>query len=244
MIECAILKPRDYIMTVAIFSLGQLISSNLQNLKDGFETELANEGKDFSGEVVWKWMTSYLPRLRLNLMTLEELHIKFNKHFSSSISLERFTTHFNSMSKIDVQSLNRVSELNHFLNVNEDIYFLVVSHTNIYHLEFIMQQLESVMPKCRDGIIHGAMTSLSNQKMLFATSMYSQKEKHPDTLQCAIKSLNISLDQPVVSFLNTIQELANADEFEYIPANGMLDVDNISNEVSRVHTQNASSCRY
>jgi len=56
-------------MTTVIFSLGQLISSNVQTLKNTFQSTLTDEGKDIAGDDVWKWMTGYLPRLRLNQIT-------------------------------------------------------------------------------------------------------------------------------------------------------------------------------
>src|SRR5690606_24876780 len=108
----------------------QLISSNLQILKNSFQSALTAEGKDIKGDAVWVWLTPYLPRLRRNQISLDEVCSEFNTHFSSSLSYADFTTHFNSMSKIDEASLSRVAQFNDFLNENPEIRFLIVSHTN------------------------------------------------------------------------------------------------------------------
>ena len=217
-------------MTTVIFSLGQLISSNLQTLKDSFQSALADEGKNITGEVVWKWMAGYLPRLRLNKLTLDELCCDFNAHFSTSMTLSNFTTCFNSMCHVDEQSLNRVAQLNDFLNENTGIHVVVVSHTNFSQLNHIMEQLEHVMPNCRAGIVCDATTGEQEAKMLFATSMYSQCEQHTETLQWAIKKLEINLDEPIISFLNTIdtiEKIEYATDFTYEKADSILDVDKV-----------------
>jgi hypothetical protein len=195
----------------------------------------ADEGKNIAGDEVWKWMTGYLPRLRLNQITLDDLCFDFNDHFSASMSIPNFTTCFISMCNIDETSLARVAKLNDFLKENTGINVVVVSHTNFPQLDYIMDQLEQVIPGCRAGIINDETTGEQEEKMLFATSMYSQCEQHPDTLQWAINKLEIRLDQPVISFLSTIQSIDNVTDFTYTQADPTLDVDKVIETLNTLH---------
>lgn len=229
-------------MTTVVFSLGQLISSNVQTLKSAFQSALAEEGKDIQGDAVWAWLTSYLPRLRLNQITLENLCGEFNTHFAASMSVPDFTNHFNSMCRIDEASLARVAQFNDFLNEHPDIHFLVVSHTNVSHFDYIMEQLERVIPACRTGIIDNNTTSEQGAQILFATSMFSQCEQHPDTLRYAFNKLEISLDQPIISFLNSIQQVDQATDFTYIPADPILNADKVIEVLSSLHEQKTVRC--
>lgn len=222
-------------MTIVIFSIGQLISSNVQILKNNFQTALQYEGKNNSGDDVWNWMVDYLPRLRLNKISLAELCTEYNTQFSTSMSVENFTGCFNSMCEIDLASLARIEKLYDFLNTNPGIQFILVSHTNFSHLDRIMEQLEPIMPDCRDGIITGTKTGEQDAKMLFATSMYAQCERHPETLQWTIDTLEIDLNQPIISFLNTIQTIEGAEHFTYVPVNSNFDVDNVLEKINEVH---------
>ncbi|MBL7478450.1 hypothetical protein [Legionella bononiensis] len=214
-------------MITVIFSLGQFISSDLKKLKDSFQTSLAQEHKEVDGETVWNWITPYLPRLRLAKISLEELCQEFNTHFSSSLTFAEFKKNFNSMSQVDANSLHRIEQFRDYLSEHPDVRFLIVSHTNTSHFDFIMDQLEPVLPNCRSGVINNQSTADLDSQMLFATSMYSQCEKHPDTLQRAITQLEIDLDQPIISFLNTVQELKDAADFTYIQADAVLNTDKV-----------------
>lgn len=231
-------------MTVVIFSLGQLISSNLQSLKNAFQSALAEQGKDIQGDAVWMWMTKYLPSLRLNQITLENLCSEFNAHFAASMSVPDFINHFNSMCQIDEASLQRVAQFNDFLTENPGIHFLVVSHTNVSHFDYIMEQLERVIPGCRTGVINDTTTSEQGAQIMFATSMFSQCEQHPDTLRCALNKLDIGLDQPIISFLNTIQQVDEAANFTYIPAEAILNADKVIEVLGSLHEENTVRCRF
>lgn len=222
-------------MIEVVFSLGQLISSNLQKLKTGFQTELTKEGKNIDGETVWKWITPYLPRLRLDKITLEDLAQEFNTHFSSSMTFEEFKKNFNSMCQVDASSLQRIRLLQSYLDEHQDIRLLIVSHTNTSHFNFIMEQLESVIPECRTGVLHDNGSSMLDAQIIFATSMFSQCEQHPDTLQRTITLLEIDLDQPIISFLNTIQQLKGASDFTYVAADQVLNVEKVIEILDELH---------
>lgn len=203
-------------MTIAIVSLGQLISSNVATFKKSFELALKSEGKETTGDAVWAWLQDYLPRLRRSQMTFEELHDEFIRNFDSSMPFEDFMKNFNSMCLIDEPSLQRISEINALLSDHRDIQLLIVSHTNVSHLEYIMNQLERVVPTCKAGILNSSTNNQPPVPMIFATSMASQCEHHPDTLKWALDRLQMDLDQPIISFLNTVQHLDGAANFAYI----------------------------
>ncbi|KTD46251.1 hypothetical protein [Legionella quateirensis] len=218
-------------MITVIFSLGQFISSDVKKLKDSFQTSLAQENKEVDGETVWNWIIPYLPRLRLDQIPLEQLCEEFNTHFSSSLTFADFKKNFNSMSQVDANSLHRIEQFRDYLSERSDIRFLIVSHTNTSQFDFIMDQLEQVLPACRSGVINNQSTSDLDSQMLFATSMYSQCEKHPDTLKRAITQLEIDLEKPIISFLNTINELNDAADFTYIQADPILNTEKVIEEL-------------
>jgi len=151
------------------------------------------------------------------------------------MTVPNFTSCFNSMCSIDETSLARVAKLNDYLDETPGINIVVVSHTNFPQLNYIMEQLEHVMPDCRSGIISDETTNEQDARVLFATSMYSQCEQHPDTLQWAVNKLEISLDQPVISFLNTIKTIEHATDFTYVPADSVLDVDKVIETLNKLH---------
>ena len=222
-------------MITVIVSLGQFISSDLKQLKDSFQNSLAQEYKEVDGETVWNWIVPYLPSLRLDKMTLDDLCKEFNTHFSSSLTFADFKKNFNSMSQVDANSFHRITQFRDYLSEHPDVRFLIVSHTNTSHFDFIMDQLEPVLPNCRSGVINNQSTADLDSQMLFATSMYSQCEKHPDTLQCAITQLEIDLDKPIISFLNTIQVLENANDFTYIQADPVLNTEKVIEQLDERH---------
>jgi hypothetical protein len=222
-------------MTTVIFSLGQLISSDVQILKDRFQSVLLAEGKTVSGEEVWKWLIGYLGKLRLDKITLDELSAEFNTRFSVSLAVECFTECFNSMCVIEKASLARISALHAFLKQHPDVYALVVSHTNFSHLNCIMKQLEPILPNGRSGIITEQMDGLPDAKLLFATSMYAQCEQHPDTLNWAMNTLKIDRNKPVISFLNTIKKVEHSGCFYYIPTDSNFNADVLTDKLNRIH---------
>lgn len=75
-------------MIVAVFSLGQFISSKLDVLKSGFQEWFKTQKKeDVTGEMVWKWMADNLAPLRIGEITLKQFCDKFNEHFKVNITV-------------------------------------------------------------------------------------------------------------------------------------------------------------
>jgi hypothetical protein len=91
-----------------------------------------------------------LTPLRTGDITLEAFHSKFNQdiniNFNAEIGFEKFKEIFNSMSVVDEASLERIAEFTKILNDNKHIKFLLVSHTNHSHLQFILDQISSKLP--------------------------------------------------------------------------------------------------
>lgn len=225
-------------MTIAILSLGQLIGSDIKKFENAFHLALAAEGKDIEGrDVFWNWLKPYLPQLRRDQISIKQLCGEFNTHFDASLSVLDFTTCFNSMCEIDDASFNRVSQVNGYLTENPDIRFVMVSHTNVSHFEYIMQQLECLIPTCRTGIIDNMTTSEQSVQWLFATSMFSQHEQHQDTLRCAFTQLGIDSDEPMISFLNTIQQVDGASNFTYVQMEKTLSVEKMIDELTSLNQQ-------
>lgn len=191
-------------MIVAVFSLGQFISSKLDLLKSGFQDWFKTLKKeDATGEIVWKWMADNLAPLRVGEITLKQFCDKFNEHFQVNMTFSEFSKIFNSMCTLDKASLERVAKFKGLLDEqDEDIKFVLVSHTNYSHLYYILSQLQNLIPET--AVISDDKWSES-EKILFAPSMSSKCTEHPDTLKYALKKLEIGEEDHVVSFLNTIK---------------------------------------
>lgn len=216
-------------MKTIIVSLGQLISSDTSKFKEAFLQSFVDQNLAFTGEDAWNWLLPHLPKLRLAKTNLNELLIDFNAKFSTTLDLEEFRKNFNAMSQVDSASLARMKNLMDFLEKNPEVQILVVSHTNWSHFEFIMEQLKELMPACREGLIDENDQVAPKCKILFAPSMTSQCEKHPDTLNWAMKRINVDLKNPLISLLNTIQVIDSAEQFKYIPVGSVLKMEDFDN---------------
>ncbi|MCE0723742.1 MULTISPECIES: hypothetical protein [Legionella] len=190
-------------MIIAVFSLGQFISSKLDLLKLGFQEWFKTQKKeDVSGEIVWKWMADNLAPLRVGEITLKQFCDKFNEHFQVNMTFTEFSKIFNSMCTLDKASLDRVAKFKGFLEEHDGVKFVLVSHTNYSHLYYILSQLPKLIPET--AVISDDKWSESEQ-ILFAPSMSSKCTEHPDTLKYALKKLKIDKEDHVISFLNTIK---------------------------------------
>ncbi|CAM3127813.1 Uncharacterised protein [Legionella steigerwaltii] len=214
-------------MIIAVFSLGQFVSSKLEVLKAGFQDwfaaerktekkEVSAEGeKTVTGEDVWKWMAANLAPLRVGKMTLKQFCDQFNEHFKVNMTFSEFSKIFNSMCTLDQASLERVAKFKEFLDKHEHVKIVLVSHTNYPHLHYILSQLKKSIPGGEAAIISDETQWSEDETILFAPSMSSKCTEHPDTLKYALKKLKTTEDDLVVSFLNTIQKFEHPG-FSYV----------------------------
>lgn len=230
-------------MIIAVFSLGQFVSSNLEVLKKGFEDELAGWGKTTTGDEVWQWMLPNLAPLRLG-GELDAFRVAFNRHFDVDLPFEQFEHIFKSMSTIHETKLNEIASFEDYLQAQENLKVILVSHTNHTHLNYILEQIKTTVPEARLGVVYPSCSLSESQRLLFAPSMFSQCVEHRDTLLFSLKQLNLDpQDLHVVSFLNTIpnldsrfEELLDAERFVYAdPGKQLEHVKDFLEEYSLVH---------
>ncbi|STX52032.1 Uncharacterised protein [Legionella busanensis] len=202
-------------MIIGVFSLGQFVSSKLDVLKLGFENWFKTQHKEVLGEDVWQWMANNLAPLRLGNITVKQFCDQFNQYFDVNISFTEFNKIFNSMCELDKSSLERVTKFKNFLNSHDDVQFVLVSHTNYSHLNYILSQLQAILPVQQSLIISDEQEWLENEKILFAPSMSSKCTEHSDTLKYAVNKLKLEEKDLVVSFLNTIKKSEHPN-FTYI----------------------------
>ncbi|MGQ3888883.1 hypothetical protein ACQUW5_07600 [Legionella sp. CNM-1927-20] len=202
-------------MIIAVFSLGQFVSSKLDILKLGFQNWFAAQKKEVSGEVVWQWMVNNLTPLRLGNITVKQFCEQFNKYFQVDMPFTEFNKIFNSMCELDKSSLARITKFKKFLDKHEEVQFVLVSHTNFSHLNYVLSQLENIIPDHQSLIISDEMLWLKNGKILFAPSMSSKCVEHSDTLKYAVDKLKLEDNDLIVSFLNTIKKFDHP-HFSYI----------------------------
>ncbi|WP_419418997.1 hypothetical protein ACNVED_10635 [Legionella sp. D16C41] len=202
-------------MIIAVFSLGQFVSSKLDVLKLGFQNWFAGQKKEVSGEDVWQWMASNLTPLRLGDITVKQFCDQFNKHFQVEMSFIEFNKIFNSMCELDTNSLERITKFKQFLDTHENVQFLLVSHTNFSHLNYILSQLQNIMPESQSLFISDEVEWLKDGKILFAPSMTSKCTDHIDTFKYAANKLNLNDNDSIVSFLNTIKKFDHPN-FSYV----------------------------
>lgn len=222
-------------MIIAIFSLGQFISSDLNVLQSGFQRWFEEQEKKITGKEVWDWIVTKLPRLRIADMTLDELCVQFNEHFKETIDFPKFQQIFNSMSALNQITLSRVAQFKNFLEEHDQIKFILVSHTNYSHLEYIMEQLQELLPDVQSSVIGGKNRLSETAQILFAPSMTSKCTGHPDTLKYALEQLKVDDCEHLVSFLNTIKSFEHP-KFSYSEAGANLEhVMGILEECNRSH---------
>ncbi|WP_131796102.1 hypothetical protein [Legionella lansingensis] len=173
--------------------------------------------------------------MRIADITLEDFCKNLNEHFKTAISFLDFVNIFNSMAQVDEQSLERISEFKRFLDENSHIKFLLISHTNFSHLNYILAQIESRLPECRSGVIDITNTWAKETQVLFAPSMSSKCPDHPSTLKYAIAKLEIGATTPLVSFLNTIKTFEEHQNFRYIDAGPTLNHKAITEKLNEIH---------
>ncbi|WP_131781273.1 hypothetical protein [Legionella gresilensis] len=202
-------------MIIAVFSLGQFVSSKLDILKLGFENWFKAQHKEVSGEAVWQWMANNLTPLRLGNITVKQFCDQFNQYFQVEISFTEFNKIFNSMCELDKSSLERITKFKNFLDSHNDVQFVLVSHTNYSHLNYILSQLQNILPENQSLIINDETHWLVDGKILFAPSMSSKCTEHSDTLKYAVDKLKLEEKDSIISFLNTIKKFEHPN-FNYI----------------------------
>jgi hypothetical protein len=194
---------------IAIFSIGQFIGSDLGRLKKGFQQWFEEHTRAVTGDNVWDWMVKNLKPLRVNEITLEKFCEQFNAQFNSNPDAVKmpypvFEAIFKSMATIDEDSLRAITQFVKFLDAQQgNVKCLLVSHTNICQFEHILSQLKGI----HYNVLDGNKLGFPEEHLLFATSMHSNAELHPQTLAYALSQLDLSLvesDVHFVSFLNTI----------------------------------------
>ena len=216
-------------MKIAVISMGQFISSDLSKLKQGFTEYFRIQNKPITGEEIWEWMSKNLESLRKDEITLAQFCQNLNDHFKTDMPFIDFQKIFNSMVELNSDALLRVSQFTELLNKNQDVTLVLVSHTNHSHLNFILEQVQSHLPRSY-GIISIKNDWPNNARILFVPSMSSKCPDHPGTLNYALQKLGIDKDTPVVSFLNSIQTFPHPN-FKYIKAEQVLDPNVLMNQL-------------
>lgn len=234
-------------MIVAIFSMGQFISSNVKKLQNGFDVYYAMQGVYPPGEDLWNWILQNLTPLRTGEMSLEDFHKKFDNYVYGmhyvKIPFEKFKEIFNSMSKVDESTLARIIEFKKFLENRDDIQLLLVSHTNYSHLDYVLSQIQHALPKF--GIVDIKNSWDNDAKILFVPSMSSKCPEHSGTLKYALDKLQLNPETKLVSFLNTIKTFDCPPyhySFKYVDAGTVLNLDIVRNhlEENELELENTS----
>jgi len=225
-----------------VLSSGQLISADINKLAQG----LAQKG--FDGEKLLGWIKNNLAPLRLG-QSLQDFHLKFSIENNVKISFEDFETIFNSMCEISTESAVQIKSLTDFLNQSEhDVQLILVSHTNWSHLNWILNQLQSIInPNITHSVICSDKPWDSNAKLLFATSMHSQCTDHPAILNFALNTLHHE-DMQILSFLNTIQTFNHPsvhENFTYTSLGNTLSAETIISMTAQIlESQHTLSMSY
>ncbi|KTD27000.1 hypothetical protein [Legionella maceachernii] len=222
-------------MIIAVFSIGQFISSDVQKLKDGFTQYFASRNPEITGQKIWDWMVPNLKPLRVADITLEQFCENLNQHFKVQMSFADFQAIFNSMAQVNEESLKRISEFKALLEANKDIQILLVSHTNYSHFNFVLKQIGERLPPF--GIISAKNDWPKDAQILFVPSMHSKCPEHPDTLKYALTKLEVGPEIPLVSFLNTILQFEGHPHFRYINAGAVLNPQAIMAQLGEVRAE-------
>lgn len=238
-------------MIIAIFSMGQFISSDVKKLQNGFQAYYSQQGTSLSGEELWtKWIVPNLTPLRTGDMSLEDFHKEFNQSIKSTfdgaeISFEKFQEIFNSMAEVDQSTLERISKFKEYLESNKHIQFLLISHTNYSHLNFILSQIQDQLPKF--GVIDAKNNWDDEAHILFVPSMSSKCPDHLGTLNYALEKLKykLSSDTQLVSFLNTIKTFDHEGNypFKYVDTGQALKLDLVANHLEEQEFETVNDMR-
>lgn len=200
--------------TAIILSLGQFADSDVEILKRGFNqwrsNQLSNQqNEERLGDVVWNWMSENLsddPKnkvtrldpLRRNDITIENFAQKCNqeciaKFFQEknnvqiTISTEEFIAIFKSMSQIKETTFDKIRSLNKALNEidpGRQIRIILVSHTNLCHTEYIIEQLQTEIPELTlNNFKQDESLEPPTARVLLITSMFTGGVEHPDILK-------------------------------------------------------------
>ncbi len=225
-------------MIYVIFSIGQFVNSNLDSLKEGFSSWFKENSNPNTGESVWEWMrtSGQLKSLRLGQITTSDLHNAFNSEFDVNMDFKKFSTIFNSMCLVNQEMLDRIKNYKEYLDKTDGVQFILVSHTNYSHLNFILSQISP--------ILQNTITVMSKEKpwdidakFVLVPSMVSQCEEHKDTLAFAMKELVITENDPIISFLNSIKGLDH-EKFQYTDPG--QDHEQVTEAIDKAHSLHLS----
>lgn len=220
---------------IAVFSIGQFISSDVNLLKQGFTDYFREKKINLDGEAIWNWMVNKnLDPLRVADITLEQFCQRMNEHFEINVSFEDFEKNFKSMAVVKDGTKEQISAFTHLLNENKDFQFLLVSHTNHCHLNFIIEQIANYLPK--HAVMVDSHPCPADAQIIFVPSMSSKSPQHPGTLKYALERLKPSPVVPVISFLNTIKQWDHPN-FQYVDAGPSLNYLAVTAKLKEVQAQ-------
>lgn len=220
-------------MIIAVLSLGQFISSKLDVLKAGFQSWFSRQEIEKTGDEVWAWMAKNLEPLRFGTISLETFCEQFNTDFDVKMDFATFKSIFNSMSTFDAATVAKLRQMKAFLDETDAVKVILVSHTNHSHLDYIMDQLEPIIPGCKRGILTaGDNPSVHDAQLFFATSMASKSVPHMGTLKFALEQLKIDLSSQLASFLRTIQETPDPAYTHFLFSEIGDDIERVIHEIS------------
>ncbi len=200
-------------MKLFVFSLGQKINSNFDVLIDNLTRLSENKANH---EAIKAWIKPHLTLLRLERfedMGLQKVLEAFNADFQVEVAYEEFLKNWNAMCVISTQQLQMLqNELRSMQDL--PVQMLWVTHSNHYHLKFLLDQIQAFDPSMAEqiGVLGSAECGVAS-KVLIATSMHMQTIEHPDTLRQALR--HFPLEGEIISCLNTIQRMDDIPDLRY-----------------------------
>ncbi|PJD93417.1 MAG: hypothetical protein CK424_02510 [Legionella sp.] len=210
-------------MTLIVFSLGQKINSDfnvlLRNLSELSQNQLTSEQAK-------SWVTPHLKALRLEAYYVEssskyqallndvlpidngldKVLRAFNQQFNLNVDYDAFLEKWNEMCRISPEKLGELQHELHLLDQSESVQMLLVTHTNHYHLRFILDQIRNFDPAMAQKInIFDQARSNRSSKVLMVSSMHTQQIDHSDMLEKVLRDLNVGIDEKIACFHNAIE---------------------------------------
>ena len=175
----------------------------------------------------------------MNAITLEQFCDQFNTHFNSDSNASKmpyalFEAIFKSMTTMDEASIEAITQFMHYLDENKDkVKCLLVSHTNNCQFMHILSQLPAIQYK----VIDDEVIDLPEENMLFATSMQSKAELHPQTFGYALDKLKLNLDDADITYVSFLNTIPASEHIQYInPYIGTEKKLNISHVIELIDT--------
>jgi hypothetical protein len=194
-------------MQYVVFSIGQFCSSDLDVLKSNLSNFYRERGSEVTGNMIWDFITKVdasgkapIYHLRMGMSLYEfwasKILVQFPLDLNPEIqneTFEEFQMAWLSMCEIKPVVTARIREFIDYLNENPDTRFILVSHTNHAHFEYIKSQLQK------------EFEPFPEEQFLYVTSMDSQCEDRPSTLRYAFKNcIDLQEEDEVISCLNAV----------------------------------------